>query len=95
MSSPHDANESPISLSGEEASPPPEKKAKVVKHGFSRKRTNKKMVISSQRPRNKSEKDALKKSAQPSMWKYLALPKGRPTKPNQPTSAASAATDLN
>ena len=88
MSSPHDANKSP-SLSGEEASPPPRKKAKVTKHGLTRKTTNKKTVISAQRPRNKAELDALNKSPQPSMWKYVALPKGRHKKPKEPTSAAT------
>eukprot|EP00956_Cyclotella_meneghiniana_P008732 scaffold11931_cov56-Cyclotella_meneghiniana.AAC.4 len=77
------ANSNEPSSAEKEVSSPPRKKTKV-KHGLKRLKGKgiKKAVVSSNRPHNKAEKDAIK---QPSMWKYVKLPIGRPTKEKEPT----------
>ena len=71
---------------------PPRKKKKASTHGVKTVKTNKKPIVSSGRPRNKAEKAALQANPQPSMWKYISLPRGAPTKPKEkPSSTAHAA----
>lgn len=87
------SDENPDTSPPNESSSPPWKKQKVSKpkHGLTSKvTTNKKLVISAGRPRNKEQKDALAAKPEPSMWKYLNLPKGRPTKQNKPSAPTTS-----
>ena len=79
-----------------ESSSPLRKKKKVSKpkHGLTSKvktknKKTKKLVISASCLRNKEQKDALAAKPEPSMWKYLNLPKGHPTKQKETTTTAA------
>lgn len=92
------SDENPETSPPNESASPPRKKKKVSKpkHGLTSKVTKtkdkktKKLVISAGRPRNKEEKDALAAKPEPSMWKYLNLPKGRPTKQNKSSAPTTS-----
>ena len=53
----------------------------------------KKTTVSAGRPRNIAEREALKSNPAPNMWKYMSLPKGRPTKPKETTTVATTSDD--
>jgi hypothetical protein len=88
---PTDSNNEAAALqaNSKELEEPTPKKQRIKQHGIKTK-SSKQTIVSASRPRNEEEKEELKKSG--SMFGYINLPRGRPTKASASPSQSSDVT---